>query len=74
MTVIEEQIRKARHNLRGRLNAVKLCISALEILEEDSERVEFLDMIIDSTDNTVAALEEFETISARAPAPQQPSV
>jgi hypothetical protein len=66
VTVIEEQIRKARHNLRGRLNAVKLCISALEILEEDSERIEFLDMIIESVDNTVAALEEFEAASDRA--------
>ena len=66
LTLLEEEIRKARHNLRGRINAVKLCISALEILESSNEKVEFLDMIVDSADKTIAALDEFETTSARA--------
>ena len=63
---LEEEIRKARHNFRGRLNAVKLCISALEILESPEEAVEFLEMIEDSADKTIAALDEFEAVSDRA--------
>ena len=53
----ESDIRKLRHNLRGRLNALKLCVSALEILENDQERVEFLEMIEQSSDKTAEALD-----------------
>ena len=53
----ETDIRKLRHNLRGRLNALKLCVSALEILENDQERVEFLEMIESSAEKTAEALD-----------------
>jgi hypothetical protein len=58
--VTEQDIRKARHDLRGRLNALKLCISALEILESDQERVEFLEMIEQASDKTADAMEKME--------------
>jgi hypothetical protein len=67
ISAIETDIRKARHNLRGRLNALKLCVSALEILDDDQERVEFLEMIEQSSDKTTEALDAMEAIMPDAP-------
>ena len=35
-------IEKLRHDIRGRFNAIKLCVSALPLCETDDEREEFL--------------------------------
>jgi hypothetical protein len=59
----------ARHNLRGRINALKLCASALEILDNDSERLQFLDMIDQAADATIVALDEFEQLLHQPPPP-----
>ena len=68
----ESALRVARHNLRGRLNALKLCISALEILNDPKEVLEFLAMIDQSADATVVAVDELEAVLDRMPAtPQQ---
>jgi hypothetical protein len=65
-----EDLRQARHNLRGRLNALKLCVSAFEVIDSPQEAVEFLDMIIAGTDKTVVALEAVETLlESQAPVP-----
>src|SRR5438876_224539 len=44
-TLDEAAVKSARHNLRGRINALKLCVSAFEVLETHEERLEFLAMI-----------------------------
>ena len=65
--MIEAELRKARHDLRGRLNALKLCISAFEILETKEELLEFLAMIEQATDKTTVALDELESLQDRFP-------
>ena len=56
-------LRKARHDLKGRLNALKLCINAFEVLQSRQEELEFLDMIEQAADRTIIALDQFEAIS-----------
>jgi hypothetical protein len=56
----QNQLRHLRHNLRGRLNALKLCVSALEILVDPKEELEFLDMIQQAADAAVASMDELE--------------
>jgi hypothetical protein len=64
--MIEDELKHARHNLRGKLNALKLCITALDILKGREDQLEFLKMIEDCTETTVAALNEMEAANARA--------
>ena len=59
---MQDDLRQARHNLRGRLNALKLCVSAFEILENPQELLEFLDMIEQAADRTVVALDALESL------------
>jgi len=46
--------------LRGKVNALKLCVSALEVVKTAKERAEFIDMIEQSADATAAALDLLE--------------
>jgi hypothetical protein len=62
---MQEQLRQARHNLRGRLNALKLCVSALEMLRTRAELLEFLDMIDQAADRTVVAMDTFDAVVDR---------
>jgi hypothetical protein len=62
---MEGDLKQARHNLRGRVNALKLCVSAMEMLRTEAEVLEFLEMIDTSADRTVAALDQFETVWER---------
>ncbi len=55
-----EDLRHARHDLRGRLNAIKLCVSAFGVIDSPQEAVEFLDMIITGADKAVVALDALE--------------
>ncbi len=48
--------------MRGRLNAIKLCISALPTCQSDQECVEFLHSIEQETDKFVACLDEYEAL------------
>ncbi len=66
---METELRHARHNLRGRLNALKLCVSALDILESREEKIEFLEMIEQATDHAVAALDALEAAYDRGGLP-----
>jgi hypothetical protein len=59
---METDLRQARHNLRGRINALKLCISAFEILDTREEVLEFLEMTDQAADRTVAALDALESV------------
>lgn len=66
---MELALKEARHNLRGRLNALKLCVSAFEILDSKQELLEFLAMIEEASDRTVVALDALEDVFDRhAPA------
>ena len=63
---MEEELKHARHNLRGKLNALKLCVTALHILRTREDRLEFLQMIEQSADSTHRALDEMEAANDRA--------
>lgn len=55
-------LKQARHDLKGRINALKLCISAFEVLGSREEELEFLDMIEQAAERTTAALDRYEAI------------
>ena len=61
---MDNPLKTTRHNLRGRINALKLCISAFEILKDRNEILEFLDMTEQAADRTVTALDELEEVMA----------
>ena len=61
-----DELREARHNLRGRLNALKLCVSAFEVLHDRQELLEFLDMIQQAADKTVVAMDALDAALDRA--------
>jgi hypothetical protein len=62
-----DELREARHNLRGRLNALKLCVSAFEILNDRQEILEFLDMIEQAADKATVAMDALDTALDRQP-------
>lgn len=59
---METEVRRARHDLRGRFNALKLCIDALETFDSKDDQIEFLTLIIEAADRTNLALDELESI------------
>ena len=62
---MEVELRQARHNVRGRLNALKLCISALDMLQTREEVLEFLDLIDQAANRTLVAMDKFDEVVAR---------
>ena len=60
-----------RHAIRGTLNAMKLCVSALEMPLEPSEKLEFLADVESSADKLVALLDEYEAFTPTIPPPPQ---
>ena len=65
-----EDLKHARHNLRGKLNALKLCVSAFEVLQSLEEELEFLDMIDQTADATVSAMDDFDAAMDREGVPR----
>jgi hypothetical protein len=61
----EDPLKKARHDLRGHFNALKLSVSAFAFLDSKKEELEFLEMIVQATDRTVTALEAYEALLDR---------
>ena len=55
-------LRRARHDMRGRLNALKLCVSALPTCQNPREAAEFLINIEEETERLVNALDRFESL------------
>ena len=53
-----QTISSLRHAARGSLNAVKLCVSALELECTRQEQLEFLDDVIRSCDDLCGQVEE----------------
>ena len=65
-------VKRARHDLRGRLNALKLCVSAFEVLESRAELLEVLDLIEQGADRTVTALDDLERACENEPSAASP--
>ena len=58
--------RQLRHDLRGRMNAMRLCTAALEVDCTHEESMEFIDDIIRLTDDIVDLVGKIEAL------PEQP--
>jgi hypothetical protein len=56
---MSSDLSRFRHELRNAMNALKLCTSALEVVSDPAERVEWLDSIEMAADNCSAAIEKF---------------
>jgi hypothetical protein len=56
-----DDLRKLRHDLRGSVNILTLCVASLR-LAEDHQLLELLDEIIRATDKTTAVLDLLEAI------------
>ena len=59
---MDSELRQARHNVRGRLNALKLCISALEMLQTPAETLEFLEMTEQAADRVLRAMDRLDAV------------
>ena len=55
---MQESLSGLRHSARGSLNAVKLCISALELECTPEEQIEFLDDVVRSSDRICTLIDE----------------
>ena len=51
---------KFRHELRGYMNALKLCVSVCDLPMETDERVMFLTDVVSSADKIVALLDQWD--------------
>jgi len=56
---MSSDLSRFRHELRNAMNALKLCTSALEVVNDPAERVEWLDSIELAAENCSAAIEKF---------------
>jgi signal transduction histidine kinase len=61
------------HEIRGTLNALKLCISAFEMPLEPSERLEFLSDIEASAEKLAGLVEEIDALRPAESASPDPS-
>jgi hypothetical protein len=59
---MQTPISRARHDLRGRFNALKLCIGALDICNTPADVAEFIEMIDRCADQVADAAEEMERV------------
>jgi hypothetical protein len=64
---MHESLASLRHDIRGTLNALKLCISAFEMPLEPSEKLEFLADIEASADKLSAMIEEIDSVASSEP-------
>jgi len=65
---MHESFASLRHDIRGTLNALKLCISAFEMPLETSEKLEFLADIESSAEKLVGLVAELEASELAAAA------
>jgi len=61
---MHDSLASLRHDIRGTLNALKLCISAFEMPLEPSEKLEFLADIEASSDKLAGLVEEIDSVMA----------
>lgn len=57
-----DPVRELRHDLRGSLNALKLCASVLELPLEPSERAAFLDDILRACNSVDEMMQRLESM------------
>jgi hypothetical protein len=65
---MHEGLAAVRHDIRGTLNALKLCISAFDMPLEASEKLEFLSDVESSADKLSGLVEELESLLTSTPA------
>jgi hypothetical protein len=65
---MHESLASLRHDIRGTLNALKLCISAFDMPLETSEKLEFLADIQTSAEKLASLVEALETMASTEPA------
>ena len=53
-------LRQIRHDLRGRINAMQLCISALPVAADQNEAIEFIDDVIKLCDRVSELVDQLE--------------
>ena len=53
---MESDVTRLRHDLRNKVNALRLSVSALEIAEDDAETLEWLDTIDRAADRLAEIL------------------
>jgi hypothetical protein len=74
---MSSDLSRFRHELRNAMNALKLCTSALEVVTDPAERVEWLDSIVTAANNCAEAIERFHGAAldseADADAPSDPA-
>jgi hypothetical protein len=66
---MKDSLSGLRHAARGCLNAVKLCVSALELDCTHEEQMEFIDDVIHGADKMCACIDELSTYFDSHPAP-----
>ena len=64
--IIPDPVRKARHDVRGRFNALKMSVYALDILRTRQDKLDFLRMIDDSAAQTISTLDHLDAVMAEA--------
>ena len=64
---MQESLSGLRHAARGCLNAVKLCISALELECTPEEQIEFLDDVLKSSDKMCILMDDLDAFHAAHP-------
>ncbi|HWB52536.1 MAG TPA: hypothetical protein VG722_00020 [Tepidisphaeraceae bacterium] len=62
MAVEESLARQLRHDLRGRMNALRLCTAALDADCSTAESLEFLDDISRLTEDVVELVDKIEAL------------
>ncbi len=66
---MKDSLSGLRHSARGCLNAVKLCVSALELNCTHEEQMEFVDDVIRSSDKMCACIDELAAYFDSHPTP-----
>ncbi|MCC7351534.1 MAG: hypothetical protein IT446_13300 [Phycisphaerales bacterium] len=63
---MSDSTRKLHHDIRGRINALLLCVAALDTPMESSEAGEFLDDIVQVCDSMEGLMDQLEQQIATA--------
>jgi hypothetical protein len=61
--LMDSTLAECRHSIRGTLNALKLCISALELPLARSEKIAFLCDIEESAERLIAQLQQLSALA-----------
>jgi hypothetical protein len=67
---MQESLSGLRHSARGCLNAVKLCISALELECTPQEQIEFLEDVVKSSEKICALIDDLSAFYDAQTSPQ----